>query len=127
MTELQKFNFPAGPPSLQWKFSGDVADLEKARIEATLRGERLKRGSYELNNLFAAAEWNNQSLAIEHCEWSDNKGTFAGRGDWNRESNTAKFQIHSTLNLKGFLDAFGLGGPMADVEFHSPPLLEIIG
>src|SRR5213083_1291176 len=127
VTELQKFSFPAGPPSLQLKFSGDIAELENARVEATLRGDRLQRGSYEINNLSAGAEWNNQRLDIAHCEWSDGKGAFAGRGDWNRESNTAKFQIHSTLNLKGFLDAFGVGEPMADVEFQSPPLLEITG
>ena len=127
VTELQKFSFPAGPPSLQLKFSGDIAELENARVEATLRGERLQRGSYEINNLSAAAEWNNQRLDIAHCEWSDGKGAFAGRGDWNRESNTAKFQIHSTLNLKTFLDAFGFGEPIADVEFQSPPLLEITG
>jgi len=127
VTELQKFSFPAGPPSLQLKFSGDIAELENARVEATLRGDRLQRGSYEINNLSAGAEWNNQRLDIGYCEWSDSKGTFAARGDWNRESNTAKFQIHSTLNLKAFLDAFGVGGPILDVEFHSPPLLEIIG
>ena len=127
VTELQKFSFPAGPPSLQLKFSGDIAELENARVEATLRGERLQRGSYEINNLSAAAEWNNQRLDIAHCEWSDGKGAFAGRGDWSRESDTAKFQIHSTLDLKGFLDAFGVGEPMADVEFQSPPLLEITG
>jgi len=127
VTELQKFSFPAAPPSLQLKFSGDIAELENARVEATLRGDRLQRGSYEINNLSAGAEWNNQRLDIGHCEWSDSKGTFAARGDWNRESNTAKFQIHSTLDLKAFLDAFGVGGPMADVEFHSPPLLEISG
>ena len=127
VTELQKFSFPAGPPSLQLKFSGDIADLQNARVEATLRGDRLQRGVYEINNLSAAAEWNNQRLDIAHCEWSDNKGTFAGRGDWNRESNTGKFQIHSTSNLKQFLDAFGVGGPITDMEFHSPPLLEIIG
>src|SRR5213596_3265483 len=96
VTELQKFSFPAGPPSLQLKFSGDMAELENARVEATLRGERLQRGSYEINNLSAAAEWNNQRLDIAHCEWSDGKGAFAGRGDWNRESHIAKFQIHST-------------------------------
>ena len=127
VTELQKFSFPAGPPSLQLKFSGDIAELENARVEATLRGDRLQRGSYEINNLSAGAEWNNQRLDIGYCEWSDSKGTFAARGDWNRESNTAKFQIHSTLNLKAFLDAFGVGGPILDLEFHSPPLLEIIG
>jgi hypothetical protein len=127
VTELQKFSFPAGPPSLQLKFSGDIAELENARVEATLRGERLQRGSCEINNLSAAVEWNNHRLDIAHCEWSDGKGAFAGRGDWNRESNIAKFQIHSTLNLKAFLDAFGVGEPIADVEFHSPPLVEITG
>jgi len=127
VTELQKFSFPAGPPSLQLKFSGDIAELENARVEATLRGERLQRGAYEINNLSAAVEWNNHRLDIAHCEWSDGKGAFAGRGDWNRESNIAKFHIHSTLNLKAFLDAFGVAAPMADVEFQSPPLLEITG
>src|SRR5262245_25907134 len=127
VTELQKFTFPAGAPSLQLKFSGDIAELENARVEATLRGERLQRGSYKIDNLSAAAEWNNKRLDIAHCEWSDGTGTFAGRGNWNAESNTAKFQIHSTLNLKGFLDAFGVGEPVADVEFHSPPLFEVTG
>ncbi len=127
VSELQKFSFPAGPPSLQLKFSGDIAELENARVEATLRGERLQRGSYEIDNLSAAAEWNNKRLDIAHCEWSDGTGTFAGRGNWNGESNTAKFQIHSTLNLKAFLDAFGVGEPVADVEFHSPPLFEMTG
>src|SRR5262249_3821880 len=39
VTELQKFSFPAGPPSLQLKFSGDMAEIENARVEATLRAE----------------------------------------------------------------------------------------
>jgi hypothetical protein len=127
VTALQKFSFPGGPPSLQVKFSGNIAELENARIEATLRGERLQRGSYEIDNLSAAAEWNNQRLDIAHCEWSDSKGTFAGRGDWNRETNSAKFQIQSSLDLKRFLVAFGVKGPVADVEFQSPPLLEVTG
>src|SRR5689334_215000 len=55
VSELQKFSFPAGPPSLQLKFSGDMAAIENARIEATLRGERLQRGNYEISNLSAAA------------------------------------------------------------------------
>src|SRR6059058_2891111 len=39
MNELQKFSFPAAPPSLQVKFAGDIADIENARVEATLRGD----------------------------------------------------------------------------------------
>src|SRR6266498_189557 len=71
LNELQKFRFPGTLPSLQIKFSGDVAEIEKARVEATLRGDRLQRGSYEMRDLSAVAEWNNQQLTIAHCEWND--------------------------------------------------------
>jgi len=127
VNELEKFRFPAGPPSLQVKFSGDIAEIEKARVEATLRGDRLQRGSYEIRDFSAAAEWNNQRLDIAHCQWSDGKGSLAGSGDWNWKSNAAKFQIQSSLDLKPFLAAFGLGEPLKDTEFYSPPLVEIAG
>lgn len=127
LNELEKFRFPAALPSLQLKFSGDVAEIEKARVEATLRGDRLQRGSYEMKDLSAAVEWNDQHLNIAHCEWSDGKGNFAGRADWNRETNRANFQARSSLDLKAFLAAFGLGEPLAGIEFRSPPLVEISG
>ena len=127
LNELKKFRFPEALPSLQLKFSGDVAEIEKARVEATLHADRVQRASYELRDLSAAAEWNDQHLNISHCEWSDGKGNFAGRADWNRETNRANLQARSSLDLKGFLDAFGLGEPLAGIEFRSPPLVEISG
>src|SRR5213080_755063 len=100
LNELQKFRFPGAVPWLQLKFSGDIAEIEKARVEATLHGDRLQRGSYEMRDLSIAAEWNNQHLNIAHCEWSDRMGSFAGRADWNSETNTANFEARSSLNLK---------------------------
>jgi hypothetical protein len=125
--ELQKFDFPAAPPSLQVKFTGDVAEIENARVEATLRGDRLQRGNYEIRNLFAAAEWKDQHLDVTQCEWSDHMGSFAGRADWSQQSNRANFQIRSSLDLRVFLDAFELNGPLVDVTFQSPPLVEVSG
>jgi hypothetical protein len=127
LNELQKFRFPAGPPSLQLNFSGDIAEIEKAHVEATLRGNRLQHGSYEIRDLSAAAEWNNERLDIPHCEWSDSKGSFSGHADWNRQSNIAKFQVRSSLDLKAFLNAFRVREPLEGIEYHSPPLLEITG
>lgn len=127
ISELQKLRFPGTPPSLQVKFSGDIAEMEKARVEATLRGERLQRGNYEIRDLSLAAEWNNQHLTIAHCEWSDATGNFAGHADWNRETAAANFQLRSSLNFKALLDAFGLGEPLAGIEFQAPPLMEISG
>src|SRR5213592_486479 len=105
VNELQKFSFPATSPSLQVKFSGDIADIENARVEATLRGDRLQRGNYEIRNLSAVADWNDQRLEVTHCEWSDGMGSFAGRAEWGRQSNSADFQVRSSLDLKAFLDA----------------------
>src|SRR2546425_3968217 len=123
VNELQKFSFPATSPSLQVKFSGDIADIENARVEATLRGDRLQRGNYEIRNLSAVAEWNDQRLEVTHCEWSDCMGSFTGLARWGRQCNSADFQVRSSLDLKAFLDALGLGGPLADVTLHSPPLV----
>ena len=127
VNELQKFRFPGTLPSLQIKFSGDVAELENAHLEATLRGDRLQRGSYEIRDLSAAAEWNNQLLNIAHCEWSDVMGSFAGRASWNVEGSRASLQARSSLDLKAFLDAFGLGEPIATIEFQAPPVVEVSG
>src|SRR5215475_9028009 len=113
VNELQKFRFSGTPPSLQIKFSGDVAEIEKARVEATLRGDRVRRGNYEIRDLSTVAEWNKQELTIAHCEWNDGMGSFAGRGNWNLEKSSASFQARSSLDLKAFLEAFGLGEPFA--------------
>ncbi len=127
VTELQKFTFPREHPSLQVKFSGDLAQLEDARVEATLRGEQLQRGQYEIRDLSAAAEWADQRLNISRCEWKDLAGSFAGRASWSRQSNEANFQARSTLDLKAFLDAFGLGRSLRDAVFYAPPLVELSG
>src|ERR1043166_3333389 len=127
VTELQKFVFPRDHPSLQVKFSGDLAQLEDARVEATLRGEQLQRGQYEIRDLSATAEWADQRLNIGRCEWKDHAGSFAGRASWNRQTNEANFQARSTLDLKAFLDAFGLGRFLTDATFYAPPLAELSG
>ena len=109
------------------KFSGDLSRFERARIEVTLRGDRLQRGPYEMKNLSVAAEWVNQTLNINQCEWPDHAGAFAGRASWSRETKEADFQARSTLDAKRFLEAFGFGQLLADATLTSPPLLELSG
>jgi hypothetical protein len=125
--ELRRFNFPGETPSLQVKFSGDLSRFETARAEATLRGDHLQRGSYEMKNLIATAEWTNQTLNITRCEWTDNAGSFSGRTSWTRETSAADFQARSTLNAKQFLEAFGFGRLLTDFTLTSPPLIELSG
>ncbi|HXX40766.1 MAG TPA: AsmA-like C-terminal region-containing protein, partial [Chthoniobacterales bacterium] len=127
VTNLQKFSAPGPLPSLQVKFNGDLAQIENAQVEATLQAKQLRRGPYELRDLFAVAEWRDQTFSVTRCEWQDDLGNFAGRGSWSRQRNTAAFQARSTLDLKKLGDAIGFGERLADVGFSSPPEIEIRG
>ena len=125
--ELRRFSFAGEAPSLQVKFAGDLSQFETARAEATLHGDRVQRGPYEMRNVAVAAEWTNQTLSINQCEWSDNAGSFSGRASWSRETKAADFQARSTLDAKQFLGAFGLGQFLTDLVLSSPPVIELSG
>src|SRR5438477_8817168 len=105
VAELLRFSFPNGPPSLQVKFSGDLAQLEDARAEATLQGNLLKRKNYEMRDFVASAEWSNQTLNVSRCEWNDRLGGFVATANWSRQTNAANFQARSSLDVKTLLDA----------------------
>jgi AsmA-like C-terminal region len=125
--ELRRFSFPGDGPALQVKFAGDLSQFESVHAEATLTGDRLRRGDYEMTNLSLAAEWANQTLHINQCTWSDNAGNFSGRATWSRQTGAAEFQGRSTLDAKRFLEAAGFPQLLADVTLNSPPLLELSG
>lgn len=127
VSELQQLSFPRSRPSLQVKFSGDVAQLENARVEATLRGELVQRGKYEMRDLFAAAEWSNQQLNVTQFEWKDGAGSFAGHASWSRQTGEAEFQARSEIELKTFLESLGFADVVRDVTFKTAPLIEVSG
>jgi hypothetical protein len=127
VTELQKFGFPAEHPSLQVKFSGDLADMENARIQATLRGDLVRRDKYEMRDLIATAEFAEQRLSLTQFEWKDAAGGFVGRGSWSRQTRAMNFQARSNIDLKSCLEAFGFGKTLADVTFRAAPVIDISG
>jgi hypothetical protein len=127
ISELQRFTFPNGSPSLQIKFSGNLAQLEDARAEATLQGNLLIRKGYEMRDFVVAAEWSDQTLNISRCEWNDRLGGFAATANWSRRTDSANFQARSTLDLKTLLEAVDFGEGLADINFKTPPVVDITG
>ena len=125
--ELQKFSFPGGSPTLQVKFNGDLAEMESARVEASLRGERIVRNNYEMRDLVVSAEWADQTLNLTRCEWKDATGICSAAGSWTRQGNHAAFQAESSIDAKSFLDAFGWGSSLAETTFATSPVLQLSG
>jgi hypothetical protein len=127
VAELQKFSFPGGPPSLQVKFNGDLAQLEDARADATLQGTLLKRKGYEMRDFIVAAEWSDQTLSMARCEWTDHFGGVTATATWSRRTNDGKFEARSSLDLKTLLDAADMGEPLVEVTFNQPPVIDVSG
>jgi len=126
VSELNRFKFRA-EPRLQVKFSGDVAQLENARVEATLRCEWLQRGNYQIRDLALAGEYSDQTLSVTQCEWLDDLGRFSGNAVWRRSTGDLEFQAQSTLNVRGLFASFGLAGAFSDLIFLAPPRLDLSG
>ena len=127
VTLLEGFRYPEGAPELQVKFSGDLSQLEDARVEATLRGNRIVRDAYDARNFHLRAEWKDDILSVPQLEWRDALGRFAGTATWSRRNEQAEFQARSSVNLKSLLGSFDLGAIFDGVTFEAPPLIEASG
>ena len=116
--ELGRFAFVGGPPSLQAKFTGDLGQMEQARIDVTLSGERIQARGYEVKALTAAATWADQKLEPRQLDWTDNGGLFSGRASWNALTKDGDFQARSSVDAKQLLEALGFGKYAPEVNLH---------
>ena len=127
VTMMQRFRYPGAPPELQVKFSGDLSQLEDARVEANLRASEVARDTYNARDLRLTAEWSDHTLTIPQLDWSDRAGRISATGAWSRVNGGATFQARSTLDLAPLLGSFGLGGLLGDFTYAAPPLIEASG
>ena len=127
VAEIQKCSFPAGAPTLQVKFSGNLKDMENAHVEASLRGELIRRSNCELRKLVVSAEYAEQRLDISQCEWTDPAGAVSARAAWTRQTGEADFQIRSSIDLKSLIESFHSLGPLGDFTFQTPPIIDVSG
>ena len=126
VNELNQFNF-SERPRLQVKFSGDVAQLENARVEGTLQTGPWQRGNYLARRLAMTGEFADQTLSIRQCELQDDLGGFTASAIWRRPTDELQFQARSSLNLRALLESVGLSHLVSDISFLAPPRLEISG
>src|SRR5215471_8007895 len=126
VSELKQFKF-SERPHLQIKFSGDVAELESARVEGALQAGPFQRGNYQVRKLNVAGEFVDQTLSVRQCELQDDLGAFSANATWRRPANEVQFQARSSLNLRPLLESVGLASIVSDINFLAAPRLEISG
>src|SRR6266513_2951985 len=126
VSELKQFKF-SEPPHLQIKFSGDMAQLENARVEGTLQTGQWQRGNYQAQKLTMTGEFADQTLSLRQCELQDDLGGFTASAIWQQPEDELEFQARSSLNLRALLESFGLSRLVSDMTFLAPPRFEVSG
>ena len=126
VSELNQVKF-SERPRLQIKFSGDVAQLENARVEGSLQTGPWQRGNYLARKVTMTGEFADQTLSIRQCELQDDLGRFSASATWQLSAGELQFQARSSLNLRTLLESVGLSRLVSDVAFLAPPRFEISG
>src|SRR5207248_4618080 len=120
VSELSQFKF-SERPHLQIKFSGDVAQLENARVEGTLQTGPWQRGNYQARNLTMTGEFADQTLSIRQCELQDDLGGFTASAIWRQPAGELQFQARSSLNLRALIESVGSSGLFSISLFYRRP------
>ena len=123
--ELSKFRFPDAPPRVEIRFSGDLAEPEKIFAEATLWGEKIRHGSYQLENLYAALSYRDGELKLARCTASDGRGTLDASGTMKPGAHEAGLELQSTLDIQRLAHALNLTNALEEFIFYSPPKIQM--
>ncbi len=114
-----------GRPSLELRFSGDLAKPSSVFVDAALRAGRFSVGNaYRADSLETAATLADGRVRIDCCKIRDAHGTLEASGSYQMASGEADGQLRSTLDLPGLLRAVHPAAFWKDLAFDQPPLVE---
>lgn len=117
-----------GRPSLQIRFSGDLAKPSELFVETALQAERFSlNGGYTVESVKLAATLAEGRVRIDECEIKDAHGALNATGTVRIAAGEADLQLRSTLDLPELLHAVRPGSNLKELVLTQPPLLELSG
>ncbi len=123
--ELKKLRFDS-TPSLEVRFSGDLAEPESIFAEATLTGEKMKRGGYRIKRAKVALNYRDGVVTLKEGTIHDQQGALDVSGSF-ETGGKGEFRARSSLDVAAFLAEFGFTKRLDEIVFHSPPVIELSG
>lgn len=115
-----------GKPSLELRFSGDLAKPSSLFIEGVL-----KSGPFTIDNesriesARLTATLADGRVRIDQCEIADRNGTLDATGAYQLSTGEADLQLRSTLDLPSLIHAVRPETAINELVLYQPPLLEL--
>ncbi len=123
--ELKKFAFIGPSPTLDLRFSGDLARPEKLIVEARLHASKVQRAGYQIESLEAGVAFRDGLVELKQFALHDRHGALRASGRYETSSREAAAVVQSNLDLPGFARAFTRTSPLEEVVAYQPPSLEL--
>ena len=122
--ELRAMHYEGASPRLELRFSGDLARPETLLVEAELHGEKMRRGTYRLEALDVAGNWQNGTLVMSRFDARDSVGRLQLSANYDSVQRAAHMRMRSEMDLPGLVKALHIVD-LGDFEFHSVPAIDL--
>jgi len=123
IAELNALHFEGSPPQIDLRFSGDLAEPEKVFIEATLWAEKLRRGSYIVENLYIDVGFRDGVVRLRQLAANDSGGSIRASGSFDVENREVELQLRSSLNVQALARSFVRVPEIEEAVFYTPPTI----
>jgi hypothetical protein len=127
LKQLETLRYGGAAPRVDIIFGGDLADQRTLYADATIWGEKIRRGPAELTQVYGALALRDKVIELKQCNVSDAHGEMDASGSYNLDNGEAALELRSTLGLPGVARLVKMDNPLADWNFPTPPVIELSG
>ena len=125
---LEDLQMAGGRPTLEIRFSGDLAKPSSIFAEAALHSDRFSvHNAYWVESAKLALTLAEGRVRIDQCEIRDAHGALDATGIFQTASREADVQLRSTLALPELIHAIRPDSALNELALSHPPLLEMSG
>ena len=125
---LDQLKLEGGEPSLDLRFSGDLAQPSQLFAEAVFRSGKFSvDGAYRVESVQIAATLADGLVRIDPFTIQDTQGRLDVSASLSLESGEADLRLHSTLDFPDLLRALDLAPALGEIALYDPPVLELTG
>lgn len=123
---LENLKLSGGRPSLELRFSGDLAKPSSLFAEGVLRsGPFTIDGEEAIESIRLTTTLADGRLRIDQCEIKDRNGILDATGAYQIATGDANLQLRSTLNLPGLMHAVQPASAVNELVLYEQPQLEL--
>jgi hypothetical protein len=113
------------PPSVEIRFSGDLAHPDTLLVEATGSAEEISFGPLQIEALTFDAVYRDGRVTLRQFDAQDRQGAVRIAGSYDLDAQGLELDVRSTLDLQPIAKVAGMFPQLQEVVFYEPPQFDL--